>query len=61
MREDWKRYLGSWLDTDEDLKQIVADLKISFLDVSHWPGVAKATGTVIIRPNENITNRAVKI
>jgi len=27
MREDWKRYLGSWLDTDEDLKQIVADLK----------------------------------
>lgn len=27
MREDWKRYLGSWLDTDEDLKQIVAGLK----------------------------------
>jgi len=27
MREDWKRYLGSWLDTDEDLSQIVADLK----------------------------------
>ncbi|MDX1285268.1 MAG: sulfatase, partial [Draconibacterium sp.] len=27
MREDWKRYLGSWLDTDEDLKQIITDLK----------------------------------
>ncbi|MBT3383777.1 MAG: sulfatase [Prolixibacteraceae bacterium] len=27
MREDWKKYLGSWLDTDEDLDQIVADLK----------------------------------
>ncbi|NQU51510.1 MAG: sulfatase-like hydrolase/transferase [Bacteroidetes bacterium] len=27
MREDWKEYLGSWLDTDQDLKQIVADLK----------------------------------
>lgn len=27
MRQDWKEYLGSWLDTDEDLKQIVADLK----------------------------------
>lgn len=27
MREDWKRYLGSWLDTDQDVKQIVSDLK----------------------------------
>ncbi len=27
MREDWKKYLGSWLDTDQELKQIVADLK----------------------------------
>lgn len=27
MRNDWKEYLGSWLDTDEDLKQIVADLQ----------------------------------
>jgi len=27
MRNDWKEYLGSWLDTDKDLKQIVADLK----------------------------------
>ena len=27
MRKDWKEYLGSWLDTDEDLKQIVAELK----------------------------------
>lgn len=27
MREDWKRYLGSWLDTDLELEQIVADLK----------------------------------
>ena len=27
MREDWKKYLGSWLDTDQDVKQIVADLK----------------------------------
>jgi arylsulfatase A-like enzyme len=27
MREDWKDYLGSWLDTDQDLKQIVTDLK----------------------------------
>ena len=27
MRNDWKDYLGSWLDTDEELKQIVADLK----------------------------------
>ncbi len=27
MREDWKKYLGSWLDTDTDVKHIVADLK----------------------------------
>jgi arylsulfatase A-like enzyme len=27
MRNDWKEYLGSWLDTDEDLKQIITDLK----------------------------------
>lgn len=27
MRQDWKEYLGSWLDTDDDLKQIIADLK----------------------------------
>lgn len=27
MREDWKTYLGSWLDTDEDLKTIVNALK----------------------------------
>lgn len=27
MRRDWKKYLGSWLDTDQELKQIVADLK----------------------------------
>jgi hypothetical protein len=27
MRDDWKDYLGSWLDTDQDLKQIVTDLK----------------------------------
>jgi len=27
MRQDWKEYLGSWLDTDDELKQIVADLK----------------------------------
>lgn len=27
MRQDWKEYLGSWLDTDQELKQIVADLK----------------------------------
>lgn len=27
MRNDWKEYLGSWLDTDDDVKQIVADLK----------------------------------
>lgn len=27
MRQDWKEYLGSWLDTDKELKQIVADLK----------------------------------
>jgi arylsulfatase A-like enzyme len=27
MRNDWKDYFGSWLDTDEDLRQIVADLK----------------------------------
>lgn len=27
MRQDWKKYLGSWLDTDQDLEQIVADLK----------------------------------
>ncbi|QGY46946.1 sulfatase-like hydrolase/transferase [Maribellus comscasis] len=27
MRNDWKEYLGSWLDTDENVKQIVADLK----------------------------------
>ncbi|MCK4922443.1 MAG: sulfatase-like hydrolase/transferase [Bacteroidales bacterium] len=27
MREDWKNYLGSWLDTDDDVRQIIADLK----------------------------------
>lgn len=27
MRNDWKEYLGSWLDTDAELEQIVADLK----------------------------------
>jgi len=27
MRHDWKRYLGSWLDTDQDVMQIVTDLK----------------------------------
>ena len=27
MRNDWKDYLGSWLDTDDEIKQIVADLK----------------------------------
>lgn len=27
MRQDWKEYLGSWLDTDNDLEQIIADLK----------------------------------
>lgn len=27
MRQDWKEYLGSWLDTDQELKQIVEDLK----------------------------------
>ena len=26
MREDWKHYLGSWLDTDQDVKQIVDEL-----------------------------------
>jgi len=27
MRQDWKEYLGSWQDTDVELKQIVSDLK----------------------------------
>lgn len=27
MRADWKEYLGSWLDTDQEVMQIVADLK----------------------------------
>lgn len=27
MRNDWKEYLGSWLDTDAELKQIVGELK----------------------------------
>jgi len=27
MRNDWKDYLGSWLDTDHELERIVADLK----------------------------------
>ncbi len=27
MRDDWKEYLGSWLDTDEEIRQIVLDLK----------------------------------
>lgn len=27
MRNDWKDYLGSWLDTDDEIKQIIADLK----------------------------------
>lgn len=31
MRTDWKRYLGSWLDTDRDVKNIVADLKAADL------------------------------
>jgi len=28
MRQDWKEYLGSWLDTDEDLRQIIAELVV---------------------------------
>jgi len=27
IRNDWKEYLGSWLDTDQEVKQIVTDLK----------------------------------
>jgi arylsulfatase A-like enzyme len=27
MRNDWKEYLGSWLDTDQDVKKIVEELK----------------------------------
>lgn len=27
MRADWKEYLGSWLDTDQEVKQIIDDLK----------------------------------
>ncbi len=27
MRHDWKEYLGSWLDTDQEVKEIVDDLK----------------------------------
>ena len=27
MRQDWQEYLGSWLETDKELKQIVGDLK----------------------------------
>lgn len=27
MRQDWKTYLGSWLDADQQVKQIVDDLK----------------------------------
>ena len=34
-------------------------VKLSF-DVSHSPGVAKATGTVTTKPNEIKTNKAVK-
>ena len=34
-------------------------VKLSF-DASHSPGVAKATGTVITKPNEIKTNTAVK-
>lgn len=29
MRKDWKSYLGSWLDTDQDVKQIVSELKVA--------------------------------
>jgi len=28
MRQDWKEYLGSWLDTDDDLRQIIAELVV---------------------------------
>ena len=34
-------------------------LKLSF-ELSHSPGVAKATGTVTTKPNEIKTNKAVK-
>jgi hypothetical protein len=34
-------------------------VKLSF-DVSHSPGVARATGTVTTKPNEIKTNKAVK-
>jgi len=27
MRRDWKEYLGSWMDTDREVRQIVEDLK----------------------------------
>lgn len=39
----------------------VADLKILSFDVSHWPGIANATGTVTIKPNDNKTNKPVNI
>ena len=27
MRQDWREYLGSWLDTDQEVKKIVSELK----------------------------------
>jgi hypothetical protein len=33
---------------------------LSFLELSHSPGVANATGTVTTKPNEIKTNKAVK-
>jgi hypothetical protein len=41
--------------------QRVADLKILSLEVSHCPGIANATGTVTIKPNDNKTNNPVNI
>jgi hypothetical protein len=41
--------------------QSVADLKILSLEVSHCPGVANATGTVITKANDNKTNNPVNI
>jgi hypothetical protein len=41
--------------------QRLADLKILSFDVSHWPGMASATGTVTIKPRDNKTNKPVNI
>jgi hypothetical protein len=40
--------------------QALKNVSNLFFELSHSPGVAKATGTVTTKPNEIKTNKAVK-